>query len=278
MLASPPTSAATTLRDRMDLGTFLPVGWVPPSTRLSKTSWVRTGNTILVLERATPWMWGDWYLAVEDRTLPADWNGPSVSTLNNYASVARAFPIPARREHVSFAHHAELTSLPQKERDEWLDWCERPERPTVAELRAERKRRKTLLLPPEPPKAASIAASPAIHDALQGAPDEAPPVEKPPQPEEASSSADILPPKVLPAVEGPDDSTEADGISGEYRRFDDILLAIHLLGDQRHEASVAETLAAARRHPLYGPAWDDVFLRDLDRAIEFLTRLARQCK
>jgi hypothetical protein len=57
-------------------------------------------------------------------------------TLRNYAWVARKFPMSRRRGKLSFAHHAEVTALPEPEQDFWLrkaeelDW-------TVKQLRLE---------------------------------------------------------------------------------------------------------------------------------------------
>jgi hypothetical protein len=146
-----PATRPETLRDRMDLGTFTPVGWTPPPSQLSYDGWVRTGTTILILERATPWLWGDWWLARDSRVLPDDWVGPDQRTLDNYATVSRSYPIHARRETVSFKHHAELTALDEKERNDLLDWCASPQRPSVAELRLEKRQRELVKLPPAKP-------------------------------------------------------------------------------------------------------------------------------
>jgi hypothetical protein len=128
---SPP--AVVTLRDRMDIGTFAPVGWTPPPSPLSHDGWTRTGATILVLERATPWLWGDWWRAREfgRDELPADWNCPDLRTLDNYATVAKTFPIHRRRENLSFSHHQALTNLSVVEQDAMLDWCAAQPRPSL---------------------------------------------------------------------------------------------------------------------------------------------------
>jgi hypothetical protein len=138
----------------MDRGKFTPVGWIAPTSKLSQDGWLQTGATIAALERATPWFWADWWLArgIGDQ-LPADWTGPEQRTLDNYASVARRFPVSRRRESVSFAHHVELAALPPDEQEEWLDWCNKPSRPSVKALRLERRRRadKPLPGPSSPP-------------------------------------------------------------------------------------------------------------------------------
>jgi hypothetical protein len=134
----------------MDRGTFTRVGWRPPASKLSEEGWLHTGATILALERATPWLWGDWYLAGGAiHALPADWQGPTRHTLENYGSVAKRYSHSRRRELVSFTHHAELAALSEAEQDELLDWCA-THRASMEALRAERRRRADALLPPKP--------------------------------------------------------------------------------------------------------------------------------
>lgn len=146
-----PSTQVETLRDKMDIGTFAAIGWVPPSN-LSDDTWLRTGKTILSFERAMPWLWGDWYNArtslQAERLLRHDWSGPGLHTLQNYASVARSYPHSLRREFLSYTHHAALVALESTERQEMLDWCSTPQRPSVVELREELRRRAA----PKPPQ------------------------------------------------------------------------------------------------------------------------------
>jgi hypothetical protein len=143
-----PSTHAETLRDLMDRGRFTRTGWVAPTGGVSDEGWLHVGTTLLAIEQATPWCWADWWLLRGSRTLPADWDGPNQRTLDNRAIVARAYVITRRRVNVSLAHHAELTSLPEAEQDELLDWCTAPQRPSVSELRAEKHRRAAAKLPP----------------------------------------------------------------------------------------------------------------------------------
>jgi hypothetical protein len=152
-------SEAMTLCEMMDRGTYHRLGWIPPAT-LSVTGWRDTGTAILAMERATCWCWADWWLARGTNALPDDWSGPDARTLQNYSVTARRYPISRRREYVSFKHHAELTALPDCEQDALLDWCTAT-RPSVAELRAERRRRAGVELPlPKPPRVQPPRSSP----------------------------------------------------------------------------------------------------------------------
>jgi hypothetical protein len=146
-----PSAHVETLRDRMERGTYTKVGWIPPP-HLSDEGWLKTGITMLDIWRAAPWFLADWYAtrtaAEAEHLLKSDWEGPAVHTLQNYASVAMAYPHSRRRENISFAHHAELVALPEAMQDELLDWCASPQRPSVRELRLEKARR---LAPPALP-------------------------------------------------------------------------------------------------------------------------------
>ena len=148
-----PSTHSEMLRDQLDIGTYRAAGWIAP-TSLSEDGWRKTGAALAGVERATPWWWGDWWNARNvGRVLPEGWTGPSLSTLGSYATVAKAFPLSRRRETVPFGHHAELTSLSEEEQDSLLNWCDAAHRPSVAALRAERKRREIAKLPsPPPPK------------------------------------------------------------------------------------------------------------------------------
>jgi hypothetical protein len=167
-----PSTSMVTLPGLMDRGSFTLCGWIAPAS-LSTEGWLQTGNAILALERATPWLWADWYLAGGDtRILPLGWDGPDRRTLENYASVAKRFPISRRRDLISFKHHAELVALPEAVQNELLDWCARPQRPSVRELRLEKARR---LAPPAlpvklstPPSALPSPRTPVIEsDAVE---------------------------------------------------------------------------------------------------------------
>jgi hypothetical protein len=125
-------------------GTCSPTGWEPPAD-LPEAEWRAVGVALGKLERSIQWLVGDWWIYGEERgygvrkamTEDADWEGPSFQTCMNCATVARAFAETYRRREVlTFAHHAEVASLPQWEADVMLAWCEETTPPhSVRELR-----------------------------------------------------------------------------------------------------------------------------------------------
>jgi hypothetical protein len=157
----PAATEIVTLPGLMDRGTFTPRGWVAPDN-LSKDGLQQVGLSILSVQRATPWLWADWYIAGGDVDRLRRNDAPNKRTIENYASVAKRFPFSRRSEHVSFTHHAELITLPVKLQDELLEWCASRQQPSVKELRFEIKERTAPKLPPpkkvEPPPEAFPAA------------------------------------------------------------------------------------------------------------------------
>lgn len=93
---------------------------------LSQRSWERIGTSLREFTNSSAWWLADWLLFGEatyglrryreaiDRT------GLDYQTLRNYAWVARRFEQHRRRAGLSFAHHAEVTSLSPPEQDYWL--------------------------------------------------------------------------------------------------------------------------------------------------------------
>jgi hypothetical protein len=171
-------TAPVTLPGLMDRGTFTQKGWIAPA-HVSREGLQQVGLAILAIQHATPWMWADWYISGGDPAmLPAGRDAPDKHTLENYAAVAKRFPHSRRREHVSFKHHAELAALTTKDQDALLDWCDRPQPPSVTALRAEKARRITPpAKPPRPP--ALPPARPAPPPAPLIIPPVAPPVVEP---------------------------------------------------------------------------------------------------
>ena len=55
-----------------------------------------------------------------------DWEGPTLQTCMDAASVCRAFETTRRREALSFKHHREVAALPPTDADALLDWAEAP--------------------------------------------------------------------------------------------------------------------------------------------------------
>ena len=93
-------------------------------------SWRELGSQIVLIVNCSAWWVGDWLVygekaygdryeqAITDTSL-------AYQTLRNYAWVARRVPVSRRRDTLSFAHHAEVASLPDSEQDVWLARAER---------------------------------------------------------------------------------------------------------------------------------------------------------
>ncbi|MFI1004729.1 LmbU family transcriptional regulator [Streptomyces galbus] len=98
---------------------------------LSERSWERIGSGLRELTNSSAWWLGDW-LVYGETTYGArryreavERTGLDYQTLRNYAWVARRFEHHRRRDSLSFAHHAEVTSLPPAEQDHWLREADR---------------------------------------------------------------------------------------------------------------------------------------------------------
>jgi hypothetical protein len=116
-------------------------GLCPTGTKLSHSglqlrpglafeAWKTTGLRLCELSSASAWWLGDWLLYGErnygKRYAEMLTLTPlSYQTLRNYAWVARRFPLSRRRDSLSFQHHAEVTGLPEADRDLWLQRAER---------------------------------------------------------------------------------------------------------------------------------------------------------
>src|SRR6266702_976810 len=93
--------------------------------QLSFESWLGIGRQLSVLVGSAAWCLGDWLVygqaAYASRYRDAvERTGLDYQTLRNYAWVARRFELPRRRDTLTFAHHAEVASLPAPEQDFWL--------------------------------------------------------------------------------------------------------------------------------------------------------------
>lgn len=92
--------------------------------------WVEMGRNLCEGQRVVSWWIGDWWAAGNHRygerakAAAEGIFGREFKTLANAASVCRAFETSRRREHLSFAHHAEVASLPPKDADALLDKAE----------------------------------------------------------------------------------------------------------------------------------------------------------
>lgn len=96
---------------------------------LSFEGWERAGRQLAGIVDSSAWWLGDWLVFgkthYSDRYQIAIRSaGLRYQTLRNYAWVARRFDISRRRTKLTFQHHAEVASRPQKEQDWLLDRAE----------------------------------------------------------------------------------------------------------------------------------------------------------
>lgn len=87
--------------------------------------WARLGHRVHAVNDASAWWIGDWLVYGQQqfgeryREATAA-TGFEYQTLRNYAWVAARIPPSRRLDSLSFGHHAEVASLPDKEQDAWL--------------------------------------------------------------------------------------------------------------------------------------------------------------
>jgi hypothetical protein len=108
-------SQVSAKRTELQLPALLPLG-----------TWARVGQQIALLGSSSAWWLGDW-LIYGRKSFPDRYKQAMVGTsldyqtLRNYAWVAGRFPVPRRRDTLSFQHHAAVASLPPAQQDAWLD-------------------------------------------------------------------------------------------------------------------------------------------------------------
>jgi hypothetical protein len=90
--------------------------------------WERKGFQLGEDRSRCLWKIGDWWIFGERydtrRYSVPDHFGVNYHTCEKCAVVARAFSGFRRRKSLSFSHHAEVATLPPREADLLLDWCE----------------------------------------------------------------------------------------------------------------------------------------------------------
>lgn len=128
--------------ERVRLGRFtlLPIGLVVDE-KASEAEWTRLFQQIRTVGASLQWVLGDWLAYGEQRwgktyEQMAAVTGFKVSTLYDYAYVARSVQISMRIETLSFNHHQVVAPLPPKEQTHWLNLA-LVNKWSVAELRAE---------------------------------------------------------------------------------------------------------------------------------------------
>lgn len=95
------------------------------TTKPSLNKWEQLGAMLFSFADSSAWWIADWLIYGEstfhDRYDEAiKRTSLSYQTLRNYTWVAREFPLPRRRQGVSFSHHLEVVPLEQAEQDYWL--------------------------------------------------------------------------------------------------------------------------------------------------------------
>lgn len=95
----------------------------------SLDTWERIGTNLFSFANSTAWWIADWLVYGETtfhgRYEEAVKRTPlSYQTLRNYTWVARRFPLPRRRQSLSFSHHLEVVALEQPQQDYWLRQAE----------------------------------------------------------------------------------------------------------------------------------------------------------
>ncbi len=124
--------------------------WLDVPKGQSFEEWCDTGERLCRTERVLNWWIGDWWAAGHHRygeraKIAAEGIfGLAFKTLANAASVSRAFEPSRRRELLSFAHHAEVASLPPEDADALLANAEADDM-SRSTFRAEAIKRKTVL-------------------------------------------------------------------------------------------------------------------------------------
>lgn len=100
------------------------------SKETSYTEWAEKGKELDKLARISeyvlPWLIGDWVVAGEELfderyAQAVDFTGYTYGRIANCAWVARRVPINMRKKGLTFAHHEAICSLPNEERDRWLE-------------------------------------------------------------------------------------------------------------------------------------------------------------
>jgi hypothetical protein len=117
-----------------------PVAW-EPRKQLERAEWVAIGRRLGGISRCNQWWLGDWirYGAGkwgERYVRAAKITGYDPRSVANMSSIASAFELSRRREHLTWSHHAAVVGLPRESQDEWLERAA-AKRWSVADLRIE---------------------------------------------------------------------------------------------------------------------------------------------
>jgi len=104
----------------------------PLNDGMTREEWLEIGKVLAHLERtgAVQWRIGEWWVVGESRKWGtgaklAEEFGLNYSTLKQYGSVVRAFPLCDRSHNLSFTHYLRVMSLPVGDRKAWLERAEK---------------------------------------------------------------------------------------------------------------------------------------------------------
>jgi hypothetical protein len=123
------------------------VGLIVTVNELREETWANIGKGLDRHNRAWKWAVADWWRMGKEEKWGADeeklWElyealeltefDPvklTQGTLDNMASVAKAFPHARRKASLSFTHHTEVAGLPPEQADAFLEWMEKVQNET----------------------------------------------------------------------------------------------------------------------------------------------------
>lgn len=104
---------------------------------MSLEEWAACGHKLFRASSSLQWVLGDWAEYGNKLGKLKEWaeaNNVNVHTLRKYAFVSSKVSRSARREKLSWSHHAEVAELPAPQQLEWLELAER-ENLSVAAMR-----------------------------------------------------------------------------------------------------------------------------------------------
>lgn len=118
-------AAAGAAKGHPSLGVELHKSGLMFTSKPSLAIWEEIGANLFSFANSSSWWIADWLVYGEstfhDRYVEAaKRTSLSYQTLRNYTWVANRFPLPRRRQGLSFSHHLEVMSLEQVEQDYWL--------------------------------------------------------------------------------------------------------------------------------------------------------------
>jgi hypothetical protein len=122
---TPHVGAVSNTRRSLGLGVQLHKSGLLFTSKPSLGMWEKVGANLFSFADSSTWWIADWLVYGEstfhDRYEEAvKRTSLSYQTLRNYSWVARRFPLPRRRQSLSFSHHLEVVALEQAEQDYWL--------------------------------------------------------------------------------------------------------------------------------------------------------------